>query len=91
MIATFGGELDDDGQGHWLTLPDTAMHEAVERGLARFCDEHQAFERAEGVTPEQFADWVADRKANPQPQSSTFDEQSSSIGLDHDAEEVVSG
>jgi hypothetical protein len=63
VADTFGGTLPGTGADEMAlaTLPVEVIAEALERGLLTECEEHQAIEVAEGVTPADFEAWAADR------------------------------
>jgi hypothetical protein len=57
LIAA-GGEIVNDEQGEF-TLPTDLVEEGIAAGLMVYCDEHQAPELADGITPERVEEWVA--------------------------------
>jgi len=63
LVDTFGGTpLEPDGEEMGLaTLPPAVIADALERGLVTECEEHQAIEVAEGVTPADFERWAQER------------------------------
>lgn len=56
-----GAALGEEGIGF---LSPELGREALEAGLVAWCDEHQAMEVAEGVTPEHVEKWVQERQAS---------------------------
>jgi hypothetical protein len=62
MADTLGGSsVGPDVERGLVTLPVEVIEEAVERGLATWCEEHQAVEVADGVKPSDFEAWVQER------------------------------
>ena len=59
-----GSSLGPDVERGLVTLPVEAVEEAVEKGLAIWCEEHQAVEVADGVKPSDFEAWAAERAAS---------------------------
>lgn len=62
LVDTFGGiPLGPDEEMGLATVPAEVIAEALERGLVTACEEHQAIEVAEGVTPADFEAWALER------------------------------
>lgn len=63
-----GTPLEQDGEEMGLAvLPAEVIAEALERGLVTECEEHQAIEVAEGVTPADFEAWAGQRMSRGEP------------------------
>ena len=62
-LVAAGGKVinDEDGQ---FTVPAEIVAEGLATGLLVHCDEHDAPEIADGVTPEQVETWLAARGRN---------------------------
>jgi hypothetical protein len=84
VAAAFGGTPGDLDEGHWVTLPNYVMRDAINRGLAIYCEEHQAVEKASDVTPEQFAAWIAERTTADVETAERQVEQEAGVDLGHD-------
>jgi hypothetical protein len=59
-LVRAGGEIVDDERGEF-TLPPDVVAEGIAAGLIVYCEEHQAPELAEGITPERVEEWIAAR------------------------------
>ncbi len=62
LVGT-GGTIVDDDAGEF-TLPSHLVEEATAAGLVVYCEEHQAPELAEGITPDRVEEWLAARQGS---------------------------
>ena len=56
-----GGEIVNDELGEF-TLPPDLVEEGIANGLVVYCEDHQAPELAEGITPDRVEQWLAARR-----------------------------
>ena len=71
MTTAFGGSiLDDDEDLEVMAtgVPPDVVEAALDAGLVTWCEEHQAIEVADGVTPADFETWVQRRSSQSEPE-----------------------
>jgi len=59
-LVAAGGEIVNDERGEF-TLPPDLVEEGIAAGIIVYCEEHQAPELAEGITPERIEEWIGTR------------------------------
>jgi hypothetical protein len=80
IVKALGGtrvEASAENLGPAMTVPGEVARDALADGVVVWCDEHQAIELAEGVTPETVETWAAGREPQPLPRCASGSSPSS--------------